>query len=204
MKSILFYSLILLFGSGCSLQTKVAANTQYRLQVKEQTKDFSDTSCKEHVLQLKNIISYDPIATRSMYYQIGDLKLASYSESNWESPLFKTVESSLIGNMRDANIFKDVVVSRSSAKPDFILEYSIGEFIQHFSEDMNSSYATVKIHYALLDNKSLKLLYSNNIEKKIPSPTLDAEGGVKALQEALGDVINDTNVWLNAECTKGL
>jgi ABC-type uncharacterized transport system auxiliary subunit len=204
MKSIIFYSLVLLFVSGCSLQTKVAAHTQYRLQVSPQTQSFSASTCKENVLQLKNIISYDPIATRSIYYQVGDLKLASYSESNWESPLFKTVESSLISNMRDAKIFKDVISSHSSAKPDFILEYSVTEFIQHFSEDMNRSYATVKIHFALLENKNSKLLYSTDIEKKVPSATLDAEGGVKALQEALGDASKDANIWLNVQCEKGL
>ena len=204
MKKILFYTLILLFVSGCSLQTKVAAHTQYRLQTTKQTQVFAATSCKEDLLGLKNIISYDPIATRSIYYQVGENELASYSESNWESPLFKTVESSLISNLRDANIFKDVVVSRSFAKPDYILEYSVGEFIQHFSEDMKSSYVLVNIHFTLLDNKTSKLLYTTTIEKKIPAKTLDAKGGVIALQEALGEVMKDTNIWLNTQCEKGL
>ena len=202
MKRAVFYSLVLVLISGCSLQTKVAANTQYRVEVASQSQNYSSTSCKNDLLQLKNINSYDPITDRSIYYQIGDLKLASYSESNWESAPFKTVELSLVSGIRDSKLFKDVISSRSTAKPDFILEYSVEEFIQHFSEDMKSSYSTVRIHFALLESKNSKLLYSTTIEKKVPSSSLNALGAVKALQSALNDLLQQTNVWLNERCQK--
>ncbi len=204
MKKLLFFTLILLFASGCSLQTKVGAHTQYRLKTPPQQESFVATKCKDDVLVLKNIINYDPLTSRSITYQVGDLKLASYADSNWESPLFKTLDAVLLSNIRETKIFKDAIASRSSAKADFILEYSVGEFIQHFSEDMNSSYALVNFHVALLDVTSSKLLYASTIEKKIPSQTLDAQGGVTALQEALGAVMEETNIWLHTQCQKGL
>lgn len=204
MKKILFFTLLLGLFSGCSLQTKVAAHTQYRLQHPPQTGSFTATTCKDDVLALKNILTDDATASRSIMYQVGDFKLASYADSNWESPLFKTLESLLLLNTRETKIFKDVVTSRSLAKADFTLEYSVGEFTQHFSEDMNSSYASVNVHLALLDNTSSKLLYATTIEKKIPSQTLNAQGGVLALQEALSAVMQESDVWLHERCEKGL
>ncbi len=204
MNRIFFYSLVLMALSGCSLQTKVPASTQYRLQVASVIQDYNASSCKDDVLQLKNIVSYDPIVGRSIYYQVGDLNIANYALSNWEAAPFKTMELSLVSSIRDSKIFKDVLLSKSGVKPDFILEYSVGEFIQHFSEDMKSSYVTVKIHFALLENDNSKLLYSTTIEKKVPSSSLDALGGIKALQSALSDVMVQTNVWLNNRCQKEL
>ena len=69
---------------------------------------------------------------------------------------------------------------------------------------MKSSYVTVKIHFALLENDNSKLLYATTIEKKVPSSSLDAQGGVKALQAALNDVMQQTNMWLNNQCQKEL
>lgn len=204
MKKIFLYSLVVFIISGCSLQTTVPASMQYRLQVPSVVKDYNASSCKNDVLQLKNIVSYDPIMGRSIYYQRGDLNVESYALSNWEAAPYKILELSLVSSVRDTKIFKDVLLAKSSAKPDYILEYSVGEFIQHFSEDMKSSYVTVKIHFALLENKDSKLLYATTIEKKVPSSSLDAQGGVKALQEALNDVMQQTNMWLNNQCQKEL
>ena len=202
MKRVVFYSFVLAMMCGCSLQTTVAANTQYRFEAAPQMQNYSSRACRNDLLQLKNINAYEPMTNRSIYYQVGDLKLASYSESNWEEAPFKTVELSFIRSIRDTKIFKDVLLSRSAAKPDFILEYSIEEFMQHFDENMRSSYATVKIHFALLENKNSRLLYSTTIEKRVPSSALNALGGVKALQLALSDVMWQTNIWLDTQCQK--
>ena len=204
MKRVFLYSFVLVLFAGCSLQTTIPAKTQYKLQVTSQTQEYNATACKDDVLGLRNVVSYDPIMDRSIYYQVGALNIATYSESNWESAPFKTVGLSLISSVRDSKIFKDAFLSSSFVKPDIILEYSVGEFMQHFNEDMKSSYATVNIHFALLDRKDSKLLYSTTIEKKVPSSSLDALGGVKALQSALNDVMMQTNQWLNARCQKEL
>lgn len=204
MKKVFLYSLVLILFTGCSLQTTVPPKTQFKLQAIPQTQEYNATACKEDVLGLRNVVSYDPIMDRSIYYQIGDLNIATYSESNWDAAPFKTVGLSLISTIRKSKIFKDAFLSSSFVKPDIILEYSIGEFIQHFSKDMKSSYATVNIHFALLESKDSKLLYSTTIEKRVPASSLDALGGVKALQSALNDVMIQMNVWLNTRCQKEL
>lgn len=204
MKRVFLYSLVLVLFGGCSLQMTIPPKTQYKFQIPSQTQEYNATACKDDVLGLRNVVSYDPIMNRSIYYQVGELTIATYSESNWEAAPFKTIGLSLISSIRDSKIFKDAFLASSFVKPDIILEYSVGEFMQHFSEDMKSSYATVNIHFALLDRKNSKLLYSTTIEKKVPASSLDALGGVKALQSALNDVLMQTNLWLNARCQKEL
>jgi cholesterol transport system auxiliary component len=204
MRKIFFYALAALAFTGCSLQTKVAANTQYRLDIPVEKKEFSALTCKDNLLQLKNIGSNDVILGRSIYYKVGDYKFYSYAQSNWEEAPSKTIQEALLQHFREIHIFKEIITNRSSAKPEYILEYSVEDFIQHFSEDTNSSYADVKIHYAIIENKSSKLLYSTTIQKRVDADSQDAFGGVKALRVALRDVIAQSSAWLDERCQKGL
>ncbi|MBU1883977.1 membrane integrity-associated transporter subunit PqiC [bacterium] len=200
MKRVFLYSFIVLFISGCSLQTLVGANNTYQFDIKDDPQHYSSAGCKKYVLQVKNIDSYNPILSRSIYYSIGDYELATYSKSNWQEIPSKTIKSSLIQALRDTKIFNDVVSNRSSVQPDYVLEYSVEDFMQYFSEDMKSSDVDVKIHFKFIDYRSSKLLYSTTIEKKLPSASLDAIGGVKSISSALDDVVKQSSLWLDERC----
>lgn len=201
---ILIYALIVLFFGGCSLQTKVAASTQYRMEVSPDDANYTALTCKDNLLQLKSISSYDPLQSRSIYYQVGEYKLFAYSQSNWEEVPSKTIQNELISALRDTKIFKDVVTNRSLAKPDYILEYDVEDFMQHYNEDLSHSYVTAKLHLSLIENNSSKLLYATTIQKRLDTDSNDAFGGVKALKSVLKDLIHDTSVWLDVRCQKGM
>lgn len=203
MKIVLFTLLVLLLG-GCSLQTKVPTSTQYRLDIAPDRGSYKSFTCKDNLLQLKNISTYNVIQDRSIYYQVGEYKLFAYSQSNWEEVPYKTIQNDLISALRDTQIFKDVMTNRSVAKSQYVLEYDVQDFVQHYTEDLNSSYVSVKIHFSLLENNSSKLLYSTTIDKKITTDSNDALGGVKALREALKSIMQDASLWLDERCQKGL
>ena len=200
MKKVLFYSFVLVFISGCSFQSIVGASNEYRLDTQSDAKSYGSKGCSSYVLQVKNIDTYSPIQSRSIYYSVGDYELSTYTKSNWQDIPSKTIKSSIVNELRDAGIFKEVVSNRSSVEPDYLLEYSVEDFIQHFSEDMKSSEVRVKIHFSLMDHKRSRLLYSTTIEKKLPSASFDAIGGIKSLSTALNDVIKENNQWLDGIC----
>lgn len=200
MNKVLFYSFVLVFISGCSFQSIVGASNEYRLDTKEDTKSYSSAGCKEYVLQVKNIDTYNPILSRSIYYSVGDYELLTYTKSNWQDIPSKTIKASIVKELRDTGIFKEVVSNRSSVEPDYLLEYSVESFIQHFSEDMKSSEVDVKIHFSLMNYKTSRLLFSTTIEKKLPSASFDAIGGIKSLSNALNDVLKENDQWLDGIC----
>lgn len=200
MKRVFLYSFILLFLSGCSFQTLVGANSKYQFDIKDDLQQYSSVGCKKYVLQVKNIDSYNPILSRSIYYSVGDYELATYSKSNWQENPSKSIKSSLIQAFRKTNLFNDVVSNLSSVEPDYVLEYSVEDFIQYFSEDMKSSDVDVKIHFSLINYKSSKLLNSVTIKKRLSSASLDVIGGVKAISSALDDVIKQSSLWLDERC----
>ncbi|WP_345993532.1 ABC-type transport auxiliary lipoprotein family protein [Sulfurimonas sp. HSL-1716] len=204
MMRIFFYGLVLIFISGCSFQTVVSASNEYKIDVGNKIGRYDSTGCKGYVLRVKNVESYTHIKSRSIYYGVGDYELSTYTKSNWQEAPFKSIKHSIIKELRESKIFKDIVSNRSSVQPDYVLEYSVENFIQRFSEDMKSSTVEVKIHFSLINYKTSKLLYSTTIEKKLPSASLDAIGGVKAISRALGDVIEQDTLWLNDRCKEDI
>lgn len=204
MRRVFFYGFILIFISGCSLQTLVRANNEYKLDIKDDVQSYSATGCKNDVVQVKNIENYNPIVSRSIYYTTGEYELSTYTESVWQETPSKSIKSSIIKALRETHIFKDVVSNRSSIQPDYVLEYSVENLMQHFSDDQKSSYVDVKIHFSFIKYKTSKLLYSTTIEKKLPSASLDAIGGVKSISSALNDVILQNSLWLDGVCKEDL
>lgn len=196
--------ILALLVTGCSLQTKVASSTQYRLDITPNDRNFTSLTCKDDILQLKNISNYDVIQSRSIYYKVGDYKLFAYTQSNWEEAPSKTIQNELISALRDTAIFKDVITNRSVAKSNYILEYDVEDFVQHYKEDLNSSYVSAKVHFSIIENNSSKLLYSTTIQKELPTDSNDAFGGVKALRAVLKDLLGQTSLWLDERCQKGI
>ncbi len=202
MKRVLFYVFIMMFISGCSFHTIVGASNEYALDITQDAQEYNSTNCKEYVLQVKNIDTYNPILSRSIYYSVGDYELFTYTKSNWQEAPFKSIKAAMIKSLRGTGIFKDVVSNRSSVEPDYVLEYSVENLMQYFDEDMNSAFVDVKIHFSFMNYKTSKLLYSTTIDKKIPSSSLDAIGGVKSISKALNDVIGENAMWLDGICQK--
>ena len=200
MKRVIFYIFVLIVASGCSLQTTVPANTEYQLDIKQSTQHYGSKGCKEYILQVKNVDSYNQIQNRTMYYGIGDYVLAAYSQSIWQEAPSKAINTILVKELRETGIFKDVISARSRVKPDLVLEYSVGSFIQNFSEDRKSSKVDVVIHFSLIDYKSLKILYSKTEQKSSIPASLDAIGGVESLSSALSDVLQENSLWLDDIC----
>ena len=202
MKRVLPYIFLAFLGTGCSFQTTVPAKNEYRLDVKTLREVYSSKECQTKVLQVVNIDSYDPVQSRGIYYAIGDYELFTYSKSNWQGIPSKAIKNALITALRQSGIFKDAASNRSNVQADLVLEYSVEDFMQYFTTDLKESKVTVKIHFSLLDAKNSKLLASNTIEQTLPSDTLDAIGGVKALSRALGEVLKENTTWLDTTCKK--
>ncbi|MEA2092286.1 MAG: hypothetical protein U9O83_07980, partial [Campylobacterota bacterium] len=90
--------------------------------------------------------------------------------------------------------------SKSRSKNDLILEINIEDFMQYFSKDLTQSYSKVVLSLTLIDAKTSRVIASDTFSAKMDALSLDASGGVKALDAALQDVLSQSVGFLNEAC----
>ena len=196
-----FYLLIigiLVSISGCN--GTHPSITEYRINTQYKIKKVEPTTCINHSLKVAEAFSSGSLMSLDMDYATGDNKLFTYSQSQWALSPNHAISSEIVNLLRDMNLFKTVQISKSRTRNDMILETSIDNFMQYYSEDENRSFVTVKISLTLIDSKNYKPVSTKSFVAKVDSISLDADGGVKALNLALEDVLIQSSLWLEEIC----
>ena len=98
------------------------------------------------------------------------------------------------------DIFKSTQNYKSITQDDYILQSSVIDFKQYFSEDLQSSYVKVEIKFSLIDNNSHRTIDSKTFSSVVNSEELDSYGGVKSLNKAFIEVLNDSSSWIEKIC----
>ena len=198
MKLYLIAILSLFFMSGCS--TTHPAITEYRINSKLKIDKKESTQCIDKSLKVAQAFSSGALMSLDMDYAMGNDKQFTYTQSQWALSPNNAISAEIVNLLRGMYIFKTVQISKSRTRNDMILETSIDEFIQDYSEDKNRSSANVKISLTLIDAKTSKAIATKSFHKKIDARTLDSNGGVQALNLALKDVLEQSAQWIGKIC----
>ena len=198
MKFYLITTVFIFFMSGCS--TMHPAITEYRINSKLKIEKFESPQCIDKSLKVAQAFSSGALMSLDMDYAMGNDKQFTYTQSKWALSPNHAISAEIVNILRDMNSFKTVQISKSRTRNDMILETSIDEFIQNYTEDKNNSSANVKISLTLIDAKSSKVVATKSFHKTIDAKTLDSDGGVKALNLALKDVLKQSAQWIGEVC----
>ena len=198
MKIYLIAIVTLLFISACS--TTHPAITEYRINSKLKIDKLESTQCIDKSLKVAQAFSSGSLMSLDMDYAMGDNKQFTYTQSQWALSPNNAISAEIVNLLRDMSIFKTVQISKSRTRNDMILETSIDNFIQNYTEDKNNSSANVKISLTFIDAKTSKAIATKSFHKKIDTTTLDSDGGVKALNLALKDILEQSAQWIGEIC----
>jgi len=197
MRYIFIVCLSLLFV-GCSV-TKVPL-TEYKIDVDMIQKDLDVKQCQSKSLKVSQSFSSIKLKTLNMNYTQGRSKIYTYSQSIWNQSPNEAITSEVTKMLRDKNIFKTVQISKSRVKSDLILEITIDKFIQTFDDELKNSYADIAINFTIIDAKTNTVISSKSFKDKEKTDTLDAMGGVEALNKALSKILGDSVDWFEEVC----
>ena len=89
---------------------------------------------------------------------------------------------------------------KSFSRSDYTLESRVDDFAQYFSEDEKESYVRTSITFSLIDNKTAKIVASKQITKEKRTEAADAQSGVAALNELLGESLDEMTEWISGSC----
>ena len=196
--SFLPLSLFLFLFVGCAKNTPSVS--EYRISVKENVKEFPQSGCRDKSLKIAQAFSSSALTTQKMNYAQGDYKQFVFSQAQWAISPNRAVTSEILKHVKSTKLFKNVQISKSRIRNGFLLETNIEEFMQYFSKDEQESYAKVSVNLALIDTKTNKVTATTTFSRRVEAETIDAYGGVVALNKALNYVVLDSADWFGEVC----
>lgn len=195
----LFYIIVTLLAlSGCT--TKVPNITEYRISSNLLPENFQEQACSDKSLKVHQAFSSDTLMSKKMSYVQGKYQQDVFTQSQWAQTPHRAITQELVKFIQETKLFKNIQTSKSRSRSGMVLETNIEEFMQHFSEDGKNSFVKLRITFTLLDNKQVKLVESQTFKSKVRVDSLNAEGGVIALNTALENTLNEMGLWLGRFC----
>lgn len=192
MKSVLTVLSTLLLLGGCSLRPQATPSiTHYYLQPEIEALCTPLQSGK--LLQLSFVDALPSLSGKNIIYKKSDLKTGSYLYSRWEQSPRYAIMSSLYTALKEQRCYREILYS-TPLESDLTLEIKVMQFEQSFTDTMDS-YAVVRIDALIYRSQSRKLLGSRSFASKIKAESPDAQGGVKAINAALGKVLSELVCW---------
>ena len=185
---------------GCA--SKVPIATKYKMSVNTQEKSLSmkNSQCSSQSLKVMQTFSSSMLMSSDMYYVLDSNKVFPYSESQWAIPPNKMVSTKIYEMLRDINLFKTVQSSKSRTYTTWLVESKLEDFMQYYENNNKESYVKISINLTIIDNVSSKVLASKVFKVKVKVKTMNAEGGVRALDEALHKILAQSASWFVEEC----
>jgi len=190
--------ILIVFLAGCSVTKPYVS--EYTLAPKLENKDYLSKMCKEKSLKIGQVFSSNSLMSHKMKYITDEYQEFAFTQSEWARSPNRLISDELIKGIRSSGLFFNVNSFKSRAKTDLLLETHVEKFIQYFDNNSEKSYVEVVITLNLINMKKSKSISHATFNSKLDTLSVDAKGGVVALNSALSNVLLKTNDWLEDVC----
>lgn len=192
---------IIVFLGGCSIKSAPPPD-EYTVVLQKLSPQKTSVSgvCHDKSLKVLEPFGANEYSTNDLHYVVLPNEENRYNLSSWSQPLSSTLYREMLRMIEKSKIFRSVANYTSVAKSDYILEMEINDFKQYFSSDMKHSYVVADITLTLIESKRFSIIAQKEFVQKIDTATLDAKGGVNALNAAFATIASDALVWLGGVC----
>lgn len=188
---VLFVSL--LWMGGCSIRPEARAPiTYYDLQ--PEIRLACTPSPVDKTLSLHFVDVAPSISSQNITYTQPGLKAGSYLYSKWHQPPNRSIPTALYTAFKQNDVFSRLVNDTAFVRSELRLDITILRFEHRFSE-AKASYGVITLDAMLYDPQTRQLLANRLFSFEVKAKTGDAEGGVEALNTALGRVLSELICW---------
>ena len=204
MRNMLIYTILLgvaFLGSGCSVKSTPPI-TEFALIGDHGGFEVSSKACTESTIKILEPFGSNKYTINDLYYVVLPYEENSYTQSTWIEPVATMLYNEILKAVRESGLFGNVSNYSSVARGDYILEIEINDFKQYFSHDQKESYAVSHITFTLVRSDGFIPIAQQEIYKKIKTNSLDAKGGVEALNRAQRETIKELITWLDGICQR--
>ena len=193
---------IALFFGGCTIKSSPPID-EYTIVFKQDRNPIPihESKCSTESVKLLEPFGAYAYSTNDLHYVILPNEENSYNLATWSHSVSGTLYTEILRAVAKSGIFGSVTGYSSVAKSDLILEMEINDFKQYFSSDLKHSYVVADLTFTLIDAKGFRIVAQKEFVKKIDAKSLDAKGGVGALDDAFNQIVIEMLVWLRGVCT---
>jgi len=195
---IFFIIITIVLFLGCSAQKPTV--TEYKIITNNKPISSDANSCIDKSLKVSQSFSSSSLMSLKMDYILKDNKTFSYSQSQWSEAPNRAISLEILKQVRDTQLFKYTLSSKTRSKSDLILESNIEDFVQYYNDDLSGSYANVVISFSIIDARTNDVIASNTFKSKVDTKELDALNGTIALNKALSEVLSLSSIWIGEVC----
>jgi len=156
----LFYLLIVVLISGCSLKQEVTDINSYSIDFNSKNSSYKNIG--------KSILIEEPLVnksfnSRSIFYSQKPYLFEEYAKNRWINLPSSMIHNSLLESFQSSNIFSIVSFEDTKIKYDYVLKTNVIKLYHEINAD--KSYVILKINFNLL--KDEKLVKTFSYDKKV-------------------------------------
>ncbi len=202
MKKLLFVLVgIGVFFGGCSIKSSPPVD-EYTIVLKADQVKEAERSSKFKSKSVKLLEPFGAYAytTNDLHYVVLPNQENRYNLSTWSQSVAGTLYGEVLRAVAKSGLFGSVANYSSVAKSDYILEMEINDFKQYFSSDLKHSYVMADLTFTLIETEHFRIVAQKEFVKKIDTKSLDAKGGVNALNDAFNEIVPEVLAWLSGVC----
>ena len=186
----LFYLLIVLLISGCSLKQEVTDINSYSIDFNSKNKSYKNSS--------KSILIEEPLVnksfnSRSIFYSQKPYLFEEYAKNRWINLPSSMIHNSLVESFQNSNLFSLVSLEDTKIKYDYVIKTSVIKIYHEINGD--KSYAILKIKFNLLKDKTL--VKTMDYDKKVlvlqNKPYEFVKSMNKSFEEIVEELIKEIN-----------
>ncbi len=156
----LFYLLIALLISGCTLKQEVGQTNSYSIDFNSKNSSYNNIG--------KSILIEEPLVnksfnSRAIFYSQKPYLFEEYAKNRWINLPSSMIHNSLLESFQSSNVFSLVSVEDAKIKYDYVLKTNVIKIYHEINAD--KSYVILKINFDLLKDKELVQTFS--YDKKV-------------------------------------
>lgn len=193
MRTILVLLLSLLWMSGCSIRPEAKPPiTYYNLQPE------IGLACTpapiQRTVRLHFVNGAPYLSSQNIVYTKPGLTAGNYLYSKWHKPPNRSISTALYTAFKYNNIFSKLVFDDTHIRSDLTLDIRVLQFEHRFTNTKDSN-GVIELDAMLYNPKTQQLLASHLFRSAVRAKTGNAQGGVDALNKALGKVLSELICW---------
>ena len=186
----LFYLLIVLLISGCSLKQEVTDTNSYSIDFNSKNSSYKNIG--------KSILIEEPLVnksfnSRSIFYSTKPYLFEEYAKNRWINSPSSMIHNSLAESFQNSNLFSLVSLEDTKIKYDYVIKTSVIKIYHEINGD--KSYAILKIKFNLLKDKTL--VKTMDYDKKVlvlqNKPYEFVKSMNKSFEEIVEELIKEIN-----------
>ena len=186
----LFYLLIVLLISGCSLKQEVTDINSYSIDFNSKNSSYKNIG--------KSILIEEPLVnksfnSRSIFYSTKPYLFEEYAKNRWINLPSSMIHNSLVESFQNSNLFSLVSLEDTKIKYDYVIKTSVIKIYHEINGD--KSYAILKIKFNLLKDKTL--VKTMDYDKKVlvlqNKPYEFVKSMNKSFEEIVEELIKEIN-----------